>query len=149
MRVTSPDQDFLGVLGVLRLPDPIHRRNEKVRESKYCKGKALLNEPQCIERDAITLMMKAVAAGLDSWASSHSSPLILLPSSCFVRFSAKLEFVLGRFCKTRWWGTVFLWLCLSGWGTVSVLWQVGLMRNDGSKSCLEQVQWVVLSPLYP
>lgn len=40
------------------------------------------------------LMMNVVAAGLDSWASSHSSPATTpLPFNCFVRFSAKLEFV--------------------------------------------------------
>lgn len=56
--------------------------------------RALLNESQCIERGAVILMMEAVATGLDSWASSHSSPPPApLPSSCLVRFSVKLEFV--------------------------------------------------------
>lgn len=56
--------------------------------------RALLNESQSIERGAVILMMNAVATGFDSWASSHSSaPPAPLPSSCFVRFSVKLEFV--------------------------------------------------------
>lgn len=59
---------------VLGLSDPMHGRNRKVRDSKYHKERALLNEPQCIERGSVTLMMKAVAAGLDSRVSSHSPP---------------------------------------------------------------------------
>lgn len=78
---------------VLVLTDPIHERNEKLRDSKYYKERALLNELQCIKRGAVTLTMKAVAAGLDPRASSRSSLPTPLPSSCFVGFGAKLKFV--------------------------------------------------------
>lgn len=48
-----------------------------------------------------------------------------------------------------WWDSGFFWLCLPGWGTVSVLPQAGQMWNDVSKSRLGQVQWAVLSPPHP
>lgn len=95
--------------------DCIHGRNRKARDSKYCKESALLNESQCAEKGAVTFMMKTVAARSDSWASSHSTPITPLSSSCFVRFSARLEFVPGSLLQdtlaTDWISMiVFVWV---------------------------------------
>lgn len=133
---------------VLGLSDPTHGRNRKVRDSKYHKERALLNEPRRIERGSVALMMKAVAAGLDSRVSSHSPPQLLCLPAALSHSSQSWNLCLGHFCKMHWWETGFLWLCLSGWGTGFVLWQAAQMRNYVSKSCSGQVRWVVWSPPY-
>lgn len=114
-----PRSRFFGGSGRGLIPshpsDCIHGRNRKARDSKYCKESALLSESQCAEKGAVTFMIKTVAARLDSWASSHSSPITPLSSSCFVRFSARLEFVPGSLLQdtlaTDWISMiVFVWV---------------------------------------
>lgn len=80
-------------------------------------------------------MMKAVETGLDSLASSHSSPPPApLPSSCFVRFSAKPEFVSRSLLQDA-----VVKDCVPtivfGWGTIFVLCQAVQVKNNGSQSC--------------
>lgn len=138
----SPDQDFLEE-GLS--PGTVWSHSQGTRECTEAQSwhkKLSLKEPQYVERGAVTLRIEAAAAGLDRRASSLCSSRI--PALSHSVWSQNL--CLGHFCGMCWWDSGFLWLCLPGWGTVSVLSQAGQMWNDVSKSRLGQVQRAVPSP---